>query len=300
MLGVTVCLSQFEGPLGLLLYLIRKEEMDIMDINIYQITEQYLSYIRNMKTLDLENAGDFVAMAATLIHIKSKMILPDYGVSEDEEISEDPRTELVQKLIEYQKFKEASQRLYERNLLNRDIWCKGAKESLPSPSDGHILVEDNALFGLIKSYRKVVRRAKNSIHRVSARMQSVASRILELKKFLKPGQWVSFFEIMGDQEIKKELFRPKLLVTFLSLLELGKMGVIHFIQSKVYGDIHIEVQEEFDGNMISQVEEYENLDTLDDFSSISSQRSKGFDEEAEDVEVASDRDIEEEEKSLTL
>ena len=300
MLGVTVCLNQFEGPLGLLLYLIRKEEMDIMDINIYQITNQYLAYIRNMNTLDLENAGDFVAMAATLIHIKSKMLLPDYGVSEDEENFIDPRKELVQKLAEYQKFKEASHRLYQRKLLNRDIWSKGAKEPISDLPEGDILVEDNALFGLITSYRKVVRRAKNSVHKVSAQMQSVASRILELKNFFKPGQWVSLFEIMKDKSIEEEKFRPKLLVTFLSLLELGKVGKIRLVQSKAYGDIHIETQEEIDGDIISQVEEYENLEDLENFSMGFSGGIEDLDEEVQAVEVASDGDIEEEERNLGL
>jgi segregation and condensation protein A len=260
MSGVTIHLNQFEGPMGLLLYLIRKEEMDIMNINIFQITGQYLSYIRNMSTLDLENAGDFVAMAATLIHIKSRMLLPDYTESEDEELSEDPRKELVQKLLDYQKYKEASQNLYERTLLNRDVWLKGGKEPLPESADDAIWVEDNALFGLISSYRKVVKRAKNAVHKVSARMQSVASRILEIRKYFVPGSWVSFFEILKNENVKPEQLRPSLLITFLSLLELGKLGLVKVFQNETYGDIHVEAMATIDGDVISQVEEYEILD----------------------------------------
>lgn len=299
MSGVTVHLNQFEGPMGLLLFLIRKEEMDIMNINIFQITGQYLAYIKNMNTLDLENAGDFIAMAATLIHIKSRMLLPDYNQAEDEETVEDPRKELVQKLLDYQKYKEASQNLYSRTLLNRDVWLKGAKEPLPEGSDDGLWVEDNALFGLITSYRKAVKRAKNAVHKVSARMQSVASRILEIRQYFVPGQWVSFFEILKKEDIKPEQVRSSLLITFLSLLELGKLGFVKVFQSETYGDIHIEAMNAIDRDVISQVEEYEILDPGDKTEALFS--PKEIEVTAEDLEeTASDEDIENEEKNLGL
>lgn len=286
--GVTVHLHQFEGPLGLLLYLIRKEEMDIMNINIGQITDQYLTYIRNMGSLDLENAGEFVAMAATLIHIKSKMLLPNYS-EDEEEVTEDPRKELVQKLLDYQIYKEASQDLYGRPLLGRDVWIKGGKEPLPEAPDDQIEVDDNPLFSLIVTYRKVVKRVKKAVHRVAGRMQSVASRILEIKEYLKPGSWMSFFELMDitRQEIRAQQERKamalkngeeiteeyeyiaegpektKLLITFLSLLELGKIGFVKLFQSETYGDIHVETLQSVEKDVISQVEEYEVLDTED-------------------------------------
>lgn len=310
--GVTVHLHQFEGPLGLLLYLIRKEEMDIMNINIGQITDQYLTYIRNMGSLDLENAGEFVAMAATLIHIKSKMLLPNY--SEDEEdVVEDPRKELVQKLLDYQIYKGASQDLYDRPLLGRDVWIKGAKEPLPEAPDDLIEVEENPLFSLIISYRKVVKRVKKAVHTVAGRMQSVASRILEIKEYLNPGNWTSFFEIMDatKQELKEQQERKaralaegaeveqeyeyiaegpektKLLITFLSLLELGKIGFVRLFQSETYGDIHVETLQSVEKDVISQVEEYEVLDTEDSAnqlfakSAASEQVSMDFDDDAE-------------------
>lgn len=286
--GVTVHLHHFEGPLGLLLYLIRKEEMDIMNINIGQITDQYLTYIRNMGSLDLENAGEFVAMAATLIHIKSKMLLPHYSEDEDEP-AEDPRKELVQKLLDYQIYKEASQDLYGRPLLGRDVWIKGAKEPLPEAPDDLIEVDENPLFSMILSYRKVVKRVKKAVHRVAGRMQSVASRILEIKEYLKPGSWMSFFELMDvtRQELQAQKERrtqaekngetlaeeyeyiadgpekTKLLITFLSLLELGKIGFVRLFQSETYGDIHVETLQSVEKDVISQVEEYEVLDTED-------------------------------------
>jgi segregation and condensation protein A len=107
-MSISVQLPKFEGPLALLLYLIRKEEMDIMDIKIHEITGQYLEYIKLMKELDLEVAGEFVAMASTLIHIKSRMLLPQYDENGEIVANEDPRKELVQKLLEYQKYQEAA------------------------------------------------------------------------------------------------------------------------------------------------------------------------------------------------
>ena len=113
--------ENFSGPLGLLLYLIRREEMDIFNINIHQITSQYLEYIKTMKKLDLEFAGEFIAMAASLIQIKSKMLLPNYNEDGEEIESEDPRKELVQKLLEYQKYQEAAHQIYQRPLVGRDL-----------------------------------------------------------------------------------------------------------------------------------------------------------------------------------
>jgi segregation and condensation protein A len=144
-MSINIQLPKFEGPLGLLLYLIRKEEMDIMDIKIHEITKQYFEYIKLMKELDLEVAGEFVAMASTLIHIKSRMLLPQYDENGEIVENEDPRKELVQKLLEYQKYQEAAKLLYDRPLLGRDLWGRGVRETL-APKEDEIILEDNALF----------------------------------------------------------------------------------------------------------------------------------------------------------
>src|SRR5689334_2246415 len=155
--------------------------MDIFNINIHQITRQYLEYIKTMRRLDLEVAGEFVAMAATLIHIKSKMLLPQYNEEGEEIEKEDPRKELVQKLLEYQKFQEASQRLYERPLLGRDVWLRGSRLDLSQKaSEEEILIEENALFALIASYRSAIRNMKKTVHRVGSALQSIAARVLEI------------------------------------------------------------------------------------------------------------------------
>src|SRR5690606_37393916 len=128
------------------LYLIRKEEMDIYNIPIHRITQKYLEHIQMMKKLDLEGAGDFITMAATLIHIKSKMLLPQYD-QENEEMPEDPRKELVQRLVEYQRYQNASKEMLDRPILNRDVWRRGFKEDIVLEQNQDIELDESGLFG---------------------------------------------------------------------------------------------------------------------------------------------------------
>lgn len=258
-MSIRVQLQQFEGPLDLLLYLIRKEEMDIFNINIVEITRQYLEYIKIMKEFDLEVAGEFIAMAATLIQIKSKMLLPQYDENGEVVETEDPRKELVQKLLEYEKYKEASKALYERPLLNRDIWARGLREKI-EVNDDEIELEDNALFSLIGSYRKMMKSVHKRIHKVNIKLQSIASRILEMKELILPGRTLRMVELFKNN-ITDQLERSRnALITFLSLLELGKMGYVGLYQSEVYGDIHVTGKKEIEGDVVSRVEEYGNID----------------------------------------
>lgn len=253
-MSITVQLPKFEGPLGLLLYLIRKEEMDIMDIKIHEITKQYLEYIKLMKELDLEVAGEFVAMASTLIQIKSRMLLPQYDENGEVVEQEDPRKELVQKLLEYQKYQEAAKLLYERPLVGRDVWLRGSRESLESKED-EIVLEDNALFSLISTYRKALRAMKKKVHQVTAKAQSIASRILEIKDRLIVGQRTTLAELVSATEDRAR----QTLITFLSLLELGKMGFVGLYQSETYSDIWVETKKNVETDVISRVEEYDSM-----------------------------------------
>ncbi len=253
-MSINVQLPKFEGPLGLLLYLIRKEEMDIMDIKVHEITHQYLEYIKLMKELDLEVAGEFVAMAATLIQIKSRMLLPQYDENGEIVETEDPRKELVQKLIEYQKYQEAAKALYERPLVGRDLWLRGTRETL-EPKEDEIILEDNALFSLIGSYRRIMKAAKKKIHKVSQKTQSIAGRILEMRDRLIPGKRIILMDLVTAVEDKGK----QLLITFLSSLELGKMGFVSLYQSETYGDIWIETKKPIEGDAISRVEEYDSM-----------------------------------------
>ncbi|MEN0058872.1 MAG: segregation/condensation protein A, partial [Bdellovibrio sp.] len=253
-MSITVQLPKFEGPLGLLLYLIRKEEMDIMDIKIHEITKQYLEYIKLMKELDLEVAGEFVAMASTLIQIKSRMLLPQYNEQGEIVESEDPRKELVQKLLEYQKYQEASKLLYERPLVGRDVWLRGVRESLDQKEE-EIILEENALFSLISSYRRMLRAVKKKIHQVTAKAQSIASRVLEIKDLLVVGKKVTLMELVSATEDRAR----QALITFLSLLELGKMGFVGLYQSEPYSDIWIDPKKNIETDVLSRVEEYDSM-----------------------------------------
>lgn len=257
-----ITLEKFEGPLALLLYLIRKEEMDIMDINIHEITTQYLEYIKLMKELDLEFAGEFIAMASTLIHIKSRMLLPQYDEHGEIIETEDPRKELVQKLLEYQKYQEAGRSLYERPLVGRDIFVRGVREKIEAPEEG-IELEDNALFSLITIYRKLFKAAQKRVHKVSAKAQSIANRILEIKDLLLVGKRVALTDLITGTFSQLEEKARQLLITFLSTLELGKMGFVHVYQTEPFSEIWIEAQKPIEQDALSRVEEYDNIDSED-------------------------------------
>lgn len=265
-MSINIQLPKFEGPLGLLLYLIRKEEMDIMDIRIHEITKQYFEYIKLMKELDLEVAGEFVAMASTLIHIKSRMLLPQYDEHGEVVEQEDPRKELVQKLLEYQKYQEAAKLLYERPLVGRDLWLRGMRETL-APKEEEIVLEENALFSLIATYRRVFKSAKKKVHQVSAKAQSIASRILEIKDRLIVGQKVVMTDLIntsgsaqgGVQSTADRAIQT--LITFLSLLELGKMGFVSLFQTEAYADIYVEARKEVTEAVVSSVEEYNSVNS---------------------------------------
>lgn len=255
-------LERFEGPLGLLLHLIRKEEMDIFDIDINQITTQYLEYIKAMKRLDLELAGDFVAMAATLIHIKSKMLLPQYNELGEEIIDADPRQELVQKLLEYQKFQEAAKNLNKRPLLNRDVFVRGERLNLDPEKDGEIIIEEeNALFALISAYRHAIKNVKSGVHKVVSALQSISERIMEMRDKLIPGHRVMFSELITAHG--PDLGRPdtgrsgQVLVTFLSLLELAKIGFVSLFQAENFSEIHIDTKRPIERDVLERVESYD-------------------------------------------
>ncbi|MEQ1875393.1 MAG: segregation/condensation protein A, partial [Bdellovibrionia bacterium] len=186
--NIVVHLEKFEGPLALLLHLIRKSEMDIYDIEIHKITEQYLGFIKMMKELNLEVAGDFVAMAATLIHIKSKMLLPQYD-QDGLPLEEDPRQELVSRLLEYERFQQAGKNLYGRQLLGREVFARGFKLE-QTAADPTIILDEGGLFAMIGLYRRALKKIKKNVHVVMEKTQSLSSRILELRHRLLPGSRV--------------------------------------------------------------------------------------------------------------
>lgn len=235
-MSIHIQLEKFEGPMGLLLYLIRKEEMDILDINVHHITQQYLEYIKEMKKLDLEVAGDFVAMAATLIQIKSKLLLPNYNEDGEEiEAAEDPRKELVQKLLEYEMYQEASKQLYDRPLVGRDVFLRGRREDVTIEDDGEVEVEENPLFSLIRAYRTAIKSMKKAVHKVGMELQSIAERVAEMRSRLVIGETVVFKNLITATENVSN----QILISFLSFLELGKLGYVSLYQSEPLSDIYI-------------------------------------------------------------
>ena len=255
-MGLNIQIDKFEGPLALLLHLIRKEEMDIFDINIQHITAQYLEYIKVMKQLDLELAGEFVAMEATLIHLKSRMLLPQYDDQGDEVEAEDPRKELVQKLIEYQMYKDASEKLYARTIIGRDVWPRGARVDLSAykPED-EIVIEDNPLFSLIAAYRLSMRNMKKTVHRVMRELQSISDRVNEIKNRLMVGKTIKFYQLIDTTGTYKS---NQVLITFLSMLELAKIGLVSLFQTEGFSEIHVTTLKKIDTNVLERIEDYEN------------------------------------------
>lgn len=250
--ALNVHLDQFEGPLALLLYLIRKEEMDINNIQIHVITKQYLDYIQTMKKLDLEVASEFITMAATLIHIKSKVLLPQYDEL-GEEIKDDPRKELVNRLKEYQKFQEFAKQLVQKKILNRDVWRRGYKEDILLEENQEVEIDESGLFGLISAYRNLIKAAQKRVHKIMQKSQSIASRIIEMKDLLIPGEKKVMLALIRPEEMTKN----KLLLTFLSMLELAKMGFVKIFQTDVYSDIYVETMKVVDRDVVQRVESYD-------------------------------------------
>ena len=229
----SVKLETFEGPLDLLLHLIRKNELNIYDIPIADITNQYLEYIRLMEELNLDVAGEFLVMASTLIQIKSRMLLPAPVYEEGNVDEEDPRAELVRRLLDYQRYKEASLLLRERDLLGRETFAR--KFDPPdlvdlAPEEGPLEME---LFQLIDAFRKVLAKMPAAaIHQVAADTISIADRVTEVLAFIIDRKMALFDELF-DERTNREF----LVVTFLAILELCKLRMINIVQDERYGSI---------------------------------------------------------------
>jgi len=222
-------LPVFEGPLDLLLHLIRKHEIDIFDIPVSIILEKYLAYIKWMEVLNLDIAGEFLVMAATLTHIKSRMLLPPgEGEEEEEEEEGDPREELVRRLLEYERYKDAADELRDRPILNRDVFSRTTK--FETEDEEQSPFAEVSVFKLIEVLDKVMQRARQRIsHEVLVERISIADRIQELSEVLK-GQVEVTFERLFDEQ----LTRPMVIITFIALLEMARLRMIrlHQVQSE--------------------------------------------------------------------
>lgn len=229
---VTVKLERFEGPLDLLLHLIKRDEIDIYDIPIAHITQQYLAYLELMRSLDLEIAGEFLVMAATLMRIKAKMLLPLPAVGEEEDEG-DPREELVQRLIEYRQFKEAAGTLREKEGERRMLFERGM---VPGEDDaGPLPLAPATLFDLLAALNRVLARVpERQTYEIVAeeftledKMAHIEERLAEEGHFLFEGM------LMACRT------RSEMIVTFIALLELIKLGHAFVIQNDTFGEIEI-------------------------------------------------------------
>lgn len=233
-------LDVFEGPLDLLLYLIRKNEIDIYNIPIALIAGQYLSYLEMMRSLNLDLAGEYLVLASTLIHIKSRLLLPPAEGDGEEEEGGDPRAELVQQLLEYQAFKEAALRLDERPLLERDVFTRGAAseeeemsaEERDAAADAPIEVD---IFELVAAFRRMIAGLDHKEElEIDMEKMSLADRINEIMERLSEEGQLSFTNLLGDRTDRR-----RIIYTFLAILELMKLRMVKAYQSGPFGEIRL-------------------------------------------------------------
>ena len=227
--ALEILLDSFAGPLDFLLYLIKKQNLDILDINVAKITEQYTSYIELMDAMQIELAGDYLVMAAYLAELKSRMLLPR-PLEQTEE--EDPRAELIKRLQEYQRYKEAAERIDKIPRIDREIFAANAK--LPEFTTQAPLI-DVPLEDLTIALAEVLRRAEKShAHLINFEELSTRERMTQILERMRTESFIEF----------TSLFKPKegkigVVVTFLAILELLKDSLIEIVQSEEFGPIHI-------------------------------------------------------------
>jgi segregation and condensation protein A len=233
--SIRVEVPAFQGPLDLLLHLIQRDEIDIYDIPIAHITRQYLVTLELMRELDLELAGEFLVMAATLMRIKARMLLPPV-LSEEEE--EDPREGLVRQLLEYRRFKEAAKDLERLETDRRLLWERGAPAQLEDPEAGELVPV--SLFRLLDSLRRVLERSKPTpVHTIQAESISLEEAIALMKERLRERPRLLFEEVLEQFETRLEQ-----ITAFLGLLELLKQGFVNAVQEELFGPIWIAWREE--------------------------------------------------------
>ena len=230
-------IHDFEGPLDLLLHLIKESKMDIMDIQIEEITEQYVSFIRSQQKLNLDVSSEYLVMAAELIEIKSRMLLPVNKEIDDEE-EEDPREELVNRLLEYQAYKDITKLLQEKELLRREIYTKSPENIQNYQEEKVEIHSDVSLDDLVNALLKYYERKRDSKPlntKVTIKEISVSSRRHDIKHLLKEKKKISFFELFPIAS------KEYIVATFLAVLEMAKDKELRIIQNKAFDDITCEV-----------------------------------------------------------
>src|SRR5687767_1652952 len=237
-----VRLENFEGPLDLLLHLIKKHEVNIYDIPISLITQQYLEYIDLMQELNLDVAGEFLVMAATLIHIKSRMLLPRPDPAQ-EDPGEDPREALVRRLLEHQKFKAAAELLHERETLRSAQWTRPDERVADVAGEQEEPEIEVDLFSLMSAFRQVLERAKQRPKvPLPAEQIPIETRIEQLLARLSETEACGFEDLFADVQSKSGM-----IVTFLALLEMIRLKLVRVFQGGAFGDIRVYKREKPEG-----------------------------------------------------
>lgn len=229
-----VALDVFEGPLDLLLYLIRREEVDIRDIPIVKIADQYIGYLDLMRMLDLDIASEFLVMAATLLHIKSRMLLPPEERPVEETVEEeDPRGALVKQLLEYKRFKEAAGFLSGKEQEQQSVFARYVDRTfLPGPSDSPLV--EVSIFDLISAFSDVLKRFTGDPREIAEDLYTVTDKIAAITALLSVRPVLRFSELFKDA-----LIRTEVVVTFLALLELIRLKKIQAHQPAPFAEIEI-------------------------------------------------------------
>ena len=235
-------IPMYEGPLDLLLDLIKQQKMNIHDIQISKITAQYLDYLHKLEELDVDVSAEFIYMAATLIYIKSKMLLPPDPLASEEEQAADPRAELVQRLVEHEKFKNAAQLLYQKQQIEENVWSKPDKSLYNDEgTEGELVV---SLVDLVKVFQQVLERRKE-VSRIELRREqfTVAQMIAALRAQIIASaensvNLIQFFEACPS--------RHAMIVAFLAVLEMVKLQAVALVQEKQFGDILVRKHKMFD------------------------------------------------------
>lgn len=221
-------MGEFEGPLGLLLYLIKREEANIFDIPIARITDEYLRHIKLLKQFDVAVAADFLVMAATLIEIKSKMLLPQESTLECDEEIEDPRQELVDRLLEHQKFKNAAEMLWSRATVERAIFTRGRIKLDADNPEINVTI-----FNLFETFQKIVERHREKVQiKIEREEMTLSEMMRNIKLRLNSGKSLNLLKMFERMETRKEM-----VLAFISVLEIVRTESIKLIQRKTFGDV---------------------------------------------------------------
>jgi len=250
-----VHLDHYDGPLDLLLDLIRRQQIDIKNIPIATITSQYLLYLEKAREMDLDIGAEFVFMAATLIHIKSRMLLPtDPALKKEGEKEEDPREELVQRLLEHQRFKDAAEMLQQKRMIEENVWSNPQIKQFAADDDDPGLAV--SLFDLVKAFGEILERVKSRpIYEVRDEEISVSDMVTHVRMLLTDSRRDKPLFIL--QLMEKQRSRRAMICLFLAVLEMVKMHAVEILQAELFGEIALGKGERFDESAVAATAEIE-------------------------------------------